>query len=91
MALGKRAVASGLGDFQSDKSNNCNRRSGFTVQNTVESPETDGITVEERSLSEYESGFLAGVFAARAIEIPSEEDFREAMELLVLQGRNFDP
>jgi hypothetical protein len=30
-------------------------------------------------------------FSQPAIEIPSEEDFREAMELLVLQGRNFDP
>jgi hypothetical protein len=44
-----------------------------------------GIEVQEQALSNYELGFVAGVYAAWGIMNPTELDFQDAMKLLMAQ------
>jgi hypothetical protein len=37
---------------------------------------------DEETLDDYEAGFLDGLFAARGIENPTEEQFVEAFKIL---------
>ena len=46
---------------------------------------TPGIEVGEQQLDDYETGFVAGVLAAWGIKQPTEDQFRDAMELLIAQ------
>jgi hypothetical protein len=46
---------------------------------------TPGIEVEEQELDDYEMGFIDGVLAAWGIKEPNEDQFRDAMELLIAQ------
>ena len=43
-------------------------------------PDTD----EQMDLSDYDLGFMRGVFAARGIAEPSDDQMRDALELLQL-------
>jgi hypothetical protein len=52
----------------------------------MQEQQEDGYTVEETQLTPYETGFIAGVLAAWGIKEPTDENFRDAMELLVAQG-----
>lgn len=53
-------------------------------------PEESGIEVEEQELDDYETGFVAGVLAAWGIKNPTEQQFRDALELLIAQGQELD-
>jgi hypothetical protein len=44
---------------------------------------TTGIEVEERALSPWERGYLAGVFAAWGIRREDENEYRDAISLLM--------
>jgi hypothetical protein len=50
-----------------------------------ETQQTSGIEVEERVLSTWEMGYLAGVFAAWGIRRPDENEYRDAISLLMAQ------
>jgi len=52
--------------------------------------DTAGIEVEEQELSEYETGFIAGVLAAWGFKDPTEVQVRDALELLIAQGTHLD-
>jgi hypothetical protein len=50
-----------------------------------ETQQTTGIEVEERMLGTWDMGYLAGVFAAWGIRRPDENEYRDAISLLMAQ------
>lgn len=48
-------------------------------------------TVEETSLNDFETGFITGVLAAWGIEgQPTEDQFRDALALMMKQAKALD-
>ena len=52
----------------------------------MQEQQEESYTVEETQLSAYETGFIAGVLAAWGFAEPTEQQFHDAMELLVAHG-----
>lgn len=54
-------------------------------------PPDDDYTVEETELNEFETGFITGVLAAWGVKgQPTEEQFRDALALMMAQAKELD-